>query len=709
MSYNLAWELEWDEEGPLTASAPLTIEFHGDKGTPGYELLHPSKGKTTAAVQPSLLTIEFHGQKGDPDYPHTDVARIKDIVKELRGDCGQLGICLHASRVIEKEFGYPVVKGIYGGHTLHSWNVLPDGSILDSTADQFQDGGEPVRVLPKAAPEYREFTDKEKAFIKRYEEEEGHHPDLFDLSFIDEYEDETLDSDDDRTTVVASTIMEFHLPGEHPQKTHGRRFSHGNVGRERHIDLLGDDSKQIGRLNYFLPTKNAKDQRIKMGSIWVDQDHRKQGHAGSLMSELAKTHPGFEVDPGDFTEAGRAWWNPPTKGHRFGKAPITLLTEHPALTEIISRFRKNNIPLYVVGGPVRDLLSEGHPGLDLDMTTPADVPTIKRLIDDLGALAPAGEDFGTVKLIRTLPDGARWEIEITQHRGEVYDTDSRKPTVAPTQDLSKDLGRRDFTLNSLALNTATGEIIDQHGGIADLRNAVLRTPLDPEKTFSDDPLRILRLVRFSSTRGMKADEATHEAARKVAPRMSIVSPERRLVELQKILKSPRPEALTDSLRMSHSLGLDDHLFSGFNLTGPRSVDLTGVGPRARLAALTFTTPDVKKALFNLKVKNETIKHVTAVHAAVAKLTNSPELAVRKHSDAEVRDALELMRAYGRPISHKLDDVIQNASTFRKPLPVTGLDAPDSIKGKAIGEWLARVEAAFLRDPSLTKEAAIALA
>lgn len=504
--------------------------------------------------------------------------------------------------------------------------------------------------------------------------------------------------------------LEFHLPGEHNQKDHGRRLFHITSRANRDSILKrgldpneasswaeGDRESRAAR-NYLTPKpfQSWRDDQ----DVWeVDPD----GHD-------------LRPDPVDSEGEGWVYTTKPIdpsrmrllSNHKFGSAPITMLTEHPALTEIISRFKAKGIPLYVVGGPVRDLLSEGHPGLDLDMTTPADVPTIKALVDDLGALAPAGEEFGTVKLIRNLPNGERWEIEITQHRGEVYDTDSRKPTVAPTQELSKDLGRRDFTLNSLALNTATGEIIDQHGGISDLRNGVLRTPLEPEKTFSDDPLRILRLVRFSSTRGLKADEATHEAARKVAPRMSIVSPERRLVELQKILKSPRPEALTDALNMSQSLGLDEHLFTGFDLAGPRSVDLSGVGPRARLAALTFTTPNANKALFDLKVKNETIKHVTAVHAAVAKLTNSPELAVRKHSDTEIEDARQLMRAFGRPESHKLDDVIRNADRFRAPLPVTGRDAPANVKGKEIGAWLARVEAKFLLNPNLTKEEALRL-
>lgn len=161
----------------------------------------------------------------------------------------------------------------------------------------------------------------------------------------------------------------------------------------------------------------------------------------------------------------------------------------------------------------------------------------------------------------------------------------------------------------MAIDTATGRLIDLHGGSDDLQAGILRTPLDPERTFSDDPLRILRLVRFSSTRGLTADETTHAAARKVASRLAIVSPERRLVELGKILKSPRPEALTKALELSGSLNLDEHLFGGLELTGPRSVDLSSISPGARLAALSFTTEDASKKLFDLKVTNDKIKRV----------------------------------------------------------------------------------------------------
>lgn len=272
--------------------------------------------------------------------------------------------------------------------------------------------------------------------------------------------------------------LEFHLPGAHPQKTHGWRKG-GRLTVKDYAGTVGDRSHITRDERGTVPTSAIAslpgvsgempgEHRNRKGPAWdafladiqengirdpifvtVDYDAEPRISEGNHRRDAA-VELGLPEVPIEIRYFGHAEQKGTvverSERHQFGSASVEMLTKHPALTEIISRFKNAGIPLYVVGGPVRDLLSEGHPGLDLDMTSPADVSTIKALVNDLGALAPQGEEYGTVKLIRTLPDGEKWEVEITQHRGEVYDSDSRKPTTVATQDLAKDLSRRETSL-----------------------------------------------------------------------------------------------------------------------------------------------------------------------------------------------------------------------------------------------------------------------
>ncbi|MBB6121713.1 CCA tRNA nucleotidyltransferase [Nocardiopsis algeriensis] len=191
--------------------------------------------------------------------------------------------------------------------------------------------------------------------------------------------------------------------------------------------------------------------------------------------------------------------------------------------------------LALVGGPVRDALL-GRPAHDVDLTTDAVPQRILELVEGWAdSVWTVGIDFGTVGLRKK-----NLQLEVTTYRSESYSPKSRKPEVAYGTDIEDDLVRRDFTVNAMAVRLPEGEFVDPFGGLADLRAGVLRTPGRPEDSFSDDPLRIMRAVRFAAQLGFSLAPEVAEAARDMAERLSIVSAERIRDELVKLLLSPDP-------------------------------------------------------------------------------------------------------------------------------------------------------------------------
>lgn len=224
------------------------------------------------------------------------------------------------------------------------------------------------------------------------------------------------------------------------------------------------------------------------------------------------------------------------------------------LSDVGALFRSAGKRLYLVGGTVRDLLS-GHvaSNLDFDATTDARPDEIKRLLSGWAdALWTQGERFGTI--------GARKGqrvYEITTHRAEAYHEDTRKPDVEFSDDIGADLSRRDFTINAMALEVTSDSptLVDPFGGAADLLTHTLRTPLDPEISFSDDPLRMMRAARFIARLGMVPVPELVEAVRSMKDRLSIVSAERIRDELDKLIVVESPTA---GLWFLVETGLADH-------------------------------------------------------------------------------------------------------------------------------------------------------
>ncbi|MEP0367542.1 MAG: HD domain-containing protein [Cyclobacteriaceae bacterium] len=201
--------------------------------------------------------------------------------------------------------------------------------------------------------------------------------------------------------------------------------------------------------------------------------------------------------------------------------------------------RENNVEAYVIGGFVRDLIL-ARPSKDIDFVcVGSGIALAKAVSKKLGKEAHLSvyKNFGTAAI--SFRD---WELEFVGARKESYRADSRKPVVE-NGTLEDDQNRRDFTINALAisLNEANfGELIDPFGGLVHLEDKLIKTPLEPKLTFSDDPLRIMRAIRFASQLGFDIEPDTWDAIVETKERLSIISQERITDELNKIILSPKP-------------------------------------------------------------------------------------------------------------------------------------------------------------------------
>jgi len=215
----------------------------------------------------------------------------------------------------------------------------------------------------------------------------------------------------------------------------------------------------------------------------------------------------------------------------------------PVLAELqplADRFAAAGHRLYLVGGTVRDLLLGKVIEGDFDLTTDARPEQIKKMLSGWSdALWTQGEKFGTIGARK----GER-TYEITTHRGESYTPESRKPEVTFSDAIETDLSRRDFTVNAMALEITaeTPTLVDPFGGAADLVTKTLRTPLSPDISFSDDPLRMMRAARFIAGYQLVPDPALVEAVRQMCGRMEIVSGERIRDEFDKLITLEHPSA-----------------------------------------------------------------------------------------------------------------------------------------------------------------------
>lgn len=272
------------------------------------------------------------------------------------------------------------------------------------------------------------------------------------------------------------------------------------------------------------------------------------------------------------------------------------------ILELARIFAANGKQLYMVGGSVRDLLLHRETLPDVDLTTDARPDEIKRLAAETHpvAVVVVGEQFGTVRLHYRRPEAAGGGedaaaaggpsaptspepvqvvgdhpadvdvIEITTFRTDRYNPESRKPEVTFGDRLEDDLLRRDFTINAMARDPLTGDISDPYGGRLDLAQRLIRAVGDdPERRFDEDPLRLLRAVRFAAQLGFAIEEHTLEAIGRQAATLEKISRERVRDEFTKVLVSPDPMR---GLRLLVDTGLMPYIV-------PEVLELRGVSQR----------------------------------------------------------------------------------------------------------------------------------
>lgn len=211
--------------------------------------------------------------------------------------------------------------------------------------------------------------------------------------------------------------------------------------------------------------------------------------------------------------------------------------QNPIFKTLSSIADKHNTEAYVIGGFVRDIFLN-RPSKDIDVVVVGSgIEYAEAVGRKLNTKVAVFKNFGTANI-----KYQDLEVEFVGARKESYRSDSRKPIVEDGT-LADDQLRRDFTINALAINLNAGnfgELLDPFNGMQDLENKLIRTPLDPEITFSDDPLRMMRAIRFATQLNFSIDEAAINAIKSQKQRISIVSKERITDEMNKIILSPKP-------------------------------------------------------------------------------------------------------------------------------------------------------------------------
>jgi len=296
-----------------------------------------------------------------------------------------------------------------------------------------------------------------------------------------------------------------------------------------------------------------------------------------------------------------------------GPVPVGIFDDLCAVVSpVADRFLANRFQLYLVGGVVRDRLLGVDRTPDLDLTTDAPPERIRELVDGVAdTVWLQGERFGTVGI--RLGD---LTMEITTHRSEAYMGDSRKPVVRFSTDLYEDLARRDFTVNAMAVEVAERSLHDPHDGRGDLGRGILRTPLSPEESFSDDPLRMLRAARFVARYGLVPAEGLVGAARSLVGRMAIVSAERIRDEFFRLLEVEDP---SPGVHLLAEIGLLDGLLPEVAAldVGERNQALEVVAtatddPVLRLAVLAQSAGGMASRLVDLRLSGTDVRRIAVL-------------------------------------------------------------------------------------------------
>ena len=358
---------------------------------------------------------------------------------------------------------------------------------------------------------------------------------------------------------------------------------------------------------------------------------------------------------------------------------------------VIGKIRDAGYEAFAVGGCVRDTLL-GRTPEDWDVTTSARPEAVKAIFE---RTVDTGLQHGTVTVLKN-----RKGYEVTTYRIDGEYHDGRHPdSVEFTPNLLEDLKRRDFTINAMAYSHETG-IVDEFGGMEDLKAGIVRCVGRPEDRFTEDALRLLRALRFSAQLGFEIEESTYAAIKTIAPNLAKVSKERVQAELTKLLLSAHPERIL----LLKETGLSAQIVPGFDAVFAPALfsELFQLPAEKSLRWAGFllcqSTKQAEAVLKGLKMDNETIGNVSRMIEGAKETLPLEKPAVRRamsrYTPYQLEGALKLKELMGSPDAGEIrrlrEEIIRDGDCVSlKDLAVKGRDLLEAgvERGPMVGEIL----------------------
>ena len=358
---------------------------------------------------------------------------------------------------------------------------------------------------------------------------------------------------------------------------------------------------------------------------------------------------------------------------------------------VIGKIRDAGYEAFAVGGCVRDTLL-GRTPEDWDVTTSARPEAVKAIFE---RTVDTGLQHGTVTVLKN-----RKGYEVTTYRIDGEYHDGRHPdSVEFTPNLLEDLKRRDFTINAMAYSHETG-IVDEFGGMEDLKAGIVRCVGRPEDRFTEDALRLLRALRFSAQLGFEIEESTYAAIKTIAPNLAKVSKERVQAELTKLLLSAHPERIL----LLKETGLSAQIVPGFDAVFAPALfsKLSQLPAEKSLRWAGFllcqSTKQAEAVLKGLKMDNETIGNVSRMIEGAKETLPLEKPAVRRamsrYTPYQLEGALKLKELMGSPDAEEIrrlrEEIIRDGDCVSlKDLAVKGRDLLEAgvERGPMVGEIL----------------------
>lgn len=330
-----------------------------------------------------------------------------------------------------------------------------------------------------------------------------------------------------------------------------------------------------------------------------------------------------------------------------------------------------NVPVFLIGGYVRDKLLERH-SKDIDfMCLGSGIALAEKAATHFSPSPHVNifKNFGTAML-----KAENWDVEFVGARKESYSAHSRKPAVE-TGTLQDDLNRRDFTINTLAISLDSedkGTLIDPFGGLKDLDSKIIRTPLDPDITFSDDPLRMMRAIRFATQLNFSIQDETFQSIRRNSERIRIISMERITEEINKILLSPKPSIGFDLLLQS---GILQIIFPEFvALKGAEMKE--GIGHKDNFYHTLKVIDNVAEKSNDLWLRWSAVLHDIA-KPATKKFEKGVGWTFHGHDAVGARWVKRIFRHFKLPMNEKMKFVEKMVLLHLRPISLSKEEVTDS--------------------------------